>query len=68
MTWELSVVRRLTKTAAVWLKFWTDADGNNTGQQAGYYIGVYSALQILAVIWFAILIWYWPPPPRKLRE
>ncbi|KAJ3526432.1 hypothetical protein NM208_g11192 [Fusarium decemcellulare] len=42
----------------IWLKFWTD---DNTGQgdsRAGYYLGVYAALQTAAVVWFAMLIWF----------
>ncbi|KAM0563460.1 hypothetical protein ACHAPJ_001181 [Fusarium lateritium] len=41
----------------IWLKFWTDdnAEGN---ERPGYYLGVYAALQIIGVIWFAVLIWF----------
>ncbi|KAF4462606.1 Multidrug resistance-associated 1 [Fusarium albosuccineum] len=40
----------------IWLKFWTD---DNTGQgdgRAGYYLGVYAALQIAAVVWFVLVL------------
>ncbi|KAF5647245.1 multidrug resistance-associated 1 [Fusarium sp. NRRL 52700] len=39
----------------IWLKFWTDdnANGNN---RAGYYLGIYAALQVTAVIWFVIVL------------
>ncbi|KAF4969630.1 hypothetical protein FSARC_3209 [Fusarium sarcochroum] len=41
----------------IWLKFWTDhnAKGN---EKSGYYLGIYAALQIMGVIWFAVLIWF----------
>ncbi|KAM5387652.1 hypothetical protein ACJA88_000912 [Fusarium oxysporum] len=41
----------------IWLKFWTD-DNANGNDQAGYYLGIYAALQATAVIWFAVLIWF----------
>ncbi|KAM0298499.1 hypothetical protein ACHAPM_008569 [Fusarium culmorum] len=41
----------------IWLKFWTD-DNEKGNSRAGYYLGVYAALQIIGVIWFAILIWF----------
>ncbi|KAH7206333.1 P-loop containing nucleoside triphosphate hydrolase protein [Fusarium oxysporum] len=41
----------------IWLKFWTD-DNANGNDQAGYYLGIYAALQVTAVIWFAVLIWF----------
>ncbi|EMT60451.1 Multidrug resistance-associated protein 1 [Fusarium odoratissimum] len=34
----------------IWLKFWTD-DNANGNDQAGYYLGIYAALQVTAVIW-----------------
>ncbi|KAF5623502.1 multidrug resistance-associated 1 [Fusarium tjaetaba] len=34
----------------IWLKFWTD-DNANGNDQAGYYLGIYTALQVTAVIW-----------------
>jgi len=42
---------------AIWLKFWTD-DNEKRNDSAGHYLGIYAALQIMGVIWFAILIWY----------
>ncbi|CAG7561621.1 unnamed protein product [Fusarium equiseti] len=41
----------------IWLKFWTD-DNEKGSDRAGYYLGIYAALQIMGVIWFAILIWF----------
>ncbi|KAF5540282.1 multidrug resistance-associated 1 [Fusarium mexicanum] len=41
----------------IWLKFWTD-DNANGNDQASYYLGIYAALQVTAVIWFAVLIWF----------
>ncbi|KAF5673240.1 multidrug resistance-associated 1 [Fusarium denticulatum] len=37
----------------IWLIFWTD-DNANGNDQAGYYLGIYAALQVTAVIWFAV--------------
>ncbi|KAF5605003.1 multidrug resistance-associated 1 [Fusarium pseudocircinatum] len=37
----------------IWLKFWTD-DNASGNDQAGYYLGIYAALQVTAVIWFAV--------------
>ncbi|KAL9569400.1 hypothetical protein ACKAV7_006455 [Fusarium commune] len=37
----------------IWLKFWTD-DNANGNYQASYYLGIYAALQVTAVIWFAV--------------
>ncbi|KAF4977469.1 hypothetical protein FZEAL_6033 [Fusarium zealandicum] len=42
----------------IWLKFWTDANIQGGNNQAGYYLGVYAALQIIGVVWFALLIWF----------
>ena len=42
---------------AVWLKFWTDANAANPNERTGYYLGVFSALQVLGVITFALQIW-----------
>ncbi|KAH0496963.1 hypothetical protein TgHK011_004301 [Trichoderma gracile] len=41
----------------VWLKFWTDSSGQGR-DNTGYYLGVYAALQIIGVLWFALLIWF----------
>ncbi|KAL3590087.1 hypothetical protein FPOAC2_12269 [Fusarium poae] len=41
----------------IWLKFWTD-DNEKGSDRAGYYLGIYAALQIIGVVWFAILIWF----------
>ncbi|KAL6923650.1 hypothetical protein FSST1_000924 [Fusarium sambucinum] len=41
----------------IWLKFWTD-DNEKGNDRAGYYLRIYAALQIISVVWFAILIWF----------
>ncbi|KAL7950242.1 P-loop containing nucleoside triphosphate hydrolase protein [Trichoderma barbatum] len=41
----------------IWLKFWTDSNGRGDSK-SGLYLGVYAALQIIGVIWFALLIWF----------
>ncbi|KAJ4270222.1 hypothetical protein NW762_001898 [Fusarium torreyae] len=41
----------------IWLKFWTD-DNAKGNKRPGYYLGIYAALQIIGVIWFAVLIWF----------
>ncbi|RBR10554.1 uncharacterized protein FIESC28_09418 [Fusarium coffeatum] len=41
----------------IWLKLWTD-DNEKGNDRADYYLGIYAALQIMGVIWFAILIWF----------
>ncbi|KAH7248979.1 P-loop containing nucleoside triphosphate hydrolase protein [Fusarium redolens] len=41
----------------IWLKFWSD-DNANGNDRAGYYLGIYAALQVTAVVWFAVLIWF----------
>jgi hypothetical protein len=42
---------------AIWLKFWCD-DNVKGNDRAGYYLGVYATLQVMGVVWFAVLIWY----------
>ncbi|KAH6996315.1 P-loop containing nucleoside triphosphate hydrolase protein [Ilyonectria sp. MPI-CAGE-AT-0026] len=42
----------------VWLKFWTDANSDGKYQRTGYYLGIYAMLQVMAVVWFALLIWF----------
>jgi hypothetical protein len=48
--------RRMLISLAIWLKFWSD-DNAKGNDRSGYYLGVYAALQITGVIWFAVLIW-----------
>ncbi|KAF4343098.1 multidrug resistance-associated 1 [Fusarium beomiforme] len=43
----------------IWLKFWTD-DNAKGNDRAGYYLGIYAALQITAVT--CIKVWYYSPP------
>jgi hypothetical protein len=47
----------LTISTAVWLKFWTDDAAKYSTQHTGYYLGVYSALQVAGVAAFGILVW-----------
>lgn len=42
---------------AVWLNFWASAVQNDPGTPAGRYLGIYAALQVLGIFWFALLIW-----------
>ncbi|OHX00813.1 ABC multidrug transporter [Colletotrichum incanum] len=42
----------------VWLKFWTDATTETSGQRDAYYLGVYAAFQVGGVFSFAVLIWF----------
>ncbi|KAK7423467.1 hypothetical protein QQZ08_009036 [Neonectria magnoliae] len=42
----------------VWLKFWTDTNSDGEDQHTGYYVSVYATLQVIGVVWFAILIWF----------
>ncbi|UNI21624.1 hypothetical protein JDV02_007600 [Purpureocillium takamizusanense] len=39
----------------VWLNFWVEAMAEG---RTGYYLGIYAALQLIGVIWFAALIWF----------
>jgi hypothetical protein len=41
---------------AVWLNWWAEANAKEPGQRIGYYLGVYAALQVLAVACFGILM------------
>ncbi|RFU74209.1 hypothetical protein TARUN_8040 [Trichoderma arundinaceum] len=41
----------------VWLKFWTDSISRGDNRP-GLYLGVYTAFQIIGVLWFALLIWF----------
>ncbi|GJC78007.1 ABC transporter gloK [Colletotrichum liriopes] len=42
----------------VWLKFWTDANAEASGQRDAHYLGVYAAFQVGGVFSFAVLIWF----------
>lgn len=42
----------------VWLNFWTTAVEKNPDTSSAQYLGTYAALQVLAVVWFAVLIWF----------
>lgn len=44
------------KCVAVWLKLWLDSIARKE-ERNGYFLGIYSMLQVTGVIWFAILIW-----------
>ena len=56
---RLSVIRKVKKltVVAVWLNFWSNANTNGEYGKTGYYLGIYAALQVLGVFWFAVLIW-----------
>ncbi|KAF5023670.1 hypothetical protein F66182_4236 [Fusarium sp. NRRL 66182] len=41
----------------IWLKFWAE-DNAKDSATPGYYLGIYTALQLTGVLWFAILIWF----------
>jgi ATP-binding cassette, subfamily C (CFTR/MRP), member 1 len=43
---------------AVWLKFWTDANEHAPNERIGYYLGIYTAFQVLGVFSFGVLVWY----------
>ncbi|KAG9646246.1 P-loop containing nucleoside triphosphate hydrolase protein, partial [Aureobasidium melanogenum] len=42
----------------VWLKWWADADTQESHSRYGYYIGVYTALQIVALALSAAVTWW----------
>ncbi|OAR00989.1 hypothetical protein LLEC1_05486 [Akanthomyces lecanii] len=42
----------------VWLNFWATAVQKDPETSSGRYLGTYAALQVLAVFWFALLIWF----------
>ncbi|KAK2590420.1 hypothetical protein QQS21_011893 [Conoideocrella luteorostrata] len=42
----------------VWLNFLANATSTGDYSKTGYYLGIYAALQIIGVIWFAALIWF----------
>lgn len=53
----LAVVQSLTEKA-VWLKWWADAETQESHSSYGYYIGIYTALQIAALVLSAAVTWY----------
>ncbi|KAI0483144.1 multidrug resistance-like protein [Xylariaceae sp. FL0804] len=42
----------------VWLKWWADATAAEGNESIGFYLGIYAALQVLAVICFSCLSWF----------
>lgn len=48
--------------AAVWLKWWSDANAGKSTQNLGLYLGVYSVFEVTAVIFLGLLVWYWRFP------
>lgn len=51
------MMHALISSPAVWLNFWAGAVQRDPDASVGRYLGVYAGLQILAVFWFALLIW-----------
>jgi hypothetical protein len=45
-------------STAIWLKWWSDANAGRPTQRVGMYLGVYSALEVTAVIFFGLMVWY----------
>ncbi|KAK7710055.1 hypothetical protein SLS63_013063 [Diaporthe eres] len=45
----------LSTFSTVWLNFWSEANAERPNQHIGYYLGVYSALQVLGVVSFGLL-------------
>ncbi|KAJ6444580.1 ABC multidrug transporter [Purpureocillium lavendulum] len=52
---DSTVYRYYFGSIAVWLNFWVEAMAEG---RTGYYLGIYAALQIIGVVWFAALIWF----------
>lgn len=44
-----------TDFIGVWLNFWTQVNDSGSNEQVGYYLGIYTALQVMGAIWFANL-------------
>ena len=61
-----AVVQWLTEEA-VWLKWWADAYKQESHSGYGYYIGIYTALQIVALVLSAAVTWY-VPRPLKMQK
>lgn len=45
----------LSTFSTVWLNFWSEANASQPNQHIGYYLGVYSALQVLGVVSFGLV-------------
>lgn len=45
----------LSTFSTVWLNFWSEANAENPNQHIGYYLGIYSALQVLGVVSFGLM-------------
>jgi len=43
-------------TLAVWLNWWSEANAKQPNQRVGFYLGVYAAMQVLAVLSFGLLV------------
>lgn len=48
----------LSTFSTVWLNYWSEANREHPNQRIGYYLGVYSALQVLGVISFGTMIMF----------
>lgn len=46
----------LSTFSTVWLNFWSEANAERPNQHIGYYLGVYSALQVLGVVTFGLVV------------
>ncbi|KAJ0117931.1 multidrug resistance-like protein [Diaporthe amygdali] len=45
----------LSNFSTVWLNFWSEANAEHPNQRIGYYLGVFTALQILGVVSFGLV-------------
>lgn len=45
----------LSTFSTVWLNFWSEANSEHPNQHIGYYLGVYTALQVLGVVSFGLV-------------
>lgn len=48
----------LSTFSTVWLNFWSEANASQPNQYVGYYLGVYSALQVLGVVSFGLVVMF----------
>lgn len=44
--------------AAVWLKWWSDANAGKSTQRVGMYLGAYAAFEVTALVFLGLMIWY----------
>lgn len=48
----------LSTFSTVWLNYWSEANSSQPNQHIGYYLGVYSALQVLGVVSFGLMMMF----------